>query len=40
MPNIILVDEKDYQIGEAEKLETHQKGLLHRAFSILIFNLI
>ena len=35
---IILVDEKDQQIGTEEKLEAHKKGLLHRAFSIYIFN--
>ena len=41
MPNeeqIILVDEDDVQIGTMGKLETHEKGLLHRAFSILVFN--
>jgi|TARA_B100001741_G_scaffold313280_1_gene318859 isopentenyl-diphosphate delta-isomerase len=36
--NVILVDEKDNQIGLMSKLEAHQKGLLHRAFSIFIFN--
>lgn len=35
---IILVDEQDNAIGQGEKMEVHQKGLLHRAFSILIFN--
>lgn len=35
---IILVDENDNEIGFLPKLEAHQKGLLHRAFSILIFN--
>lgn len=35
---IILVNEKDEEIGLMPKLEAHQKGLLHRAFSILIFN--
>jgi len=38
MSDIILVDEKDNQIGQMDKLEVHQKGLLHRAFSIFIFN--
>jgi isopentenyl-diphosphate delta-isomerase len=38
MPNVILVDKNDKEIGEAEKLEAHEKGLLHRAFSIFIFN--
>lgn len=36
--DVILVDEKDNEVGFMNKLETHQKGLLHRAFSILIFN--
>ncbi|KKQ33357.1 MAG: Isopentenyl-diphosphate Delta-isomerase [candidate division TM6 bacterium GW2011_GWF2_37_49] len=36
--NLILVDENDKIIGTAEKLDAHKKGLLHRAFSILIFN--
>ena len=36
--NIILVDENDTQIGEGEKLDTHKKGLLHRAFSVYVFN--
>ncbi len=35
---VILVDENDIEIGVAEKLEAHQRGLLHRAFSIVIFN--
>ncbi len=33
-----MVDEDDTQIGTMGKMETHEKGLLHRAFSILIFN--
>ena len=36
--NVILVDEKDNQVGLMSKLEAHQKGILHRAFSIFIFN--
>jgi isopentenyl-diphosphate delta-isomerase len=35
---VILVDEADREIGEMEKLEAHQRGLRHRAFSIFIFN--
>ena len=35
---VILVDEKDNPIGVAEKMEAHEKGLLHRAFSVFIFN--
>jgi isopentenyl-diphosphate delta-isomerase len=36
--DVILVDEFDTEIGQMEKLEAHQKGVLHRAFSVLIFN--
>lgn len=35
---VILVDENDNEIGYLDKLEAHQKGMLHRAFSVLIFN--
>ncbi|MEH6308560.1 isopentenyl-diphosphate Delta-isomerase [Olivibacter sp. CPCC 100613] len=38
MKEVILVDEQDNAVGRMEKLEAHQKGLLHRAFSIFIFN--
>src|SRR5438876_1201823 len=34
---VILVDDQDNQIGLAEKLEAHQKNLLHRAFSAFVF---
>lgn len=36
--NVILVDQLDNVTGEMEKMEAHEKGLLHRAFSIFIFN--
>ncbi|MEP6262622.1 MAG: isopentenyl-diphosphate Delta-isomerase [Gillisia sp.] len=36
--NVILVNEKDEQIGLMPKMEAHQKGVLHRAFSVFIFN--
>ena len=35
---VILVNEKDEAIGTMEKMEAHEKALLHRAFSIFIFN--
>lgn len=35
---LILVDENDKQWGKLEKLLVHQLGLLHRAFSVFIFN--
>ena len=38
MQQVILVNESDQQIGIEEKLKAHQLGLLHRAFSIFIFN--
>ncbi len=38
MEEVILVDTTDRAIGRMEKQEAHIKGLLHRAFSIFIFN--
>lgn len=38
MEHVILVDTNDTPIGTMEKMEAHQQGLLHRAFSILLFN--
>jgi isopentenyl-diphosphate delta-isomerase len=38
LAEVILVNEKDEPIGVMEKLEAHEKGTLHRAFSIFIFN--
>ena len=35
---VILVDNDDQEIGKAEKMAAHEKGLLHRAFSVLVFN--
>ncbi len=35
---VILVDENDNEIGVMEKMQAHEEGLLHRAFSIFIFN--
>lgn len=35
---VILVNESDEQVGIAEKMEAHERGMLHRAFSIFIFN--
>jgi isopentenyl-diphosphate Delta-isomerase len=36
--DVVLVDEYDNAIGSMEKIEAHQKALLHRAFSVFIFN--
>ena len=35
---LILVDDNDQPCGKMEKLQVHQSGLLHRAFSVFIFN--
>lgn len=35
---LILVDENDNEIGLLDKLSVHQQGLLHRAFSVFVFN--
>jgi isopentenyl-diphosphate delta-isomerase len=38
LPPVILVNEQDEPVGTMEKLEAHQKGLLHRAFSVFVVN--
>lgn len=38
MEHVILVNEHDQEIGLMEKVEAHRKGLLHRAFSVFVFN--
>jgi isopentenyl-diphosphate delta-isomerase len=38
MAEVILVDAEDRAIGRMEKQEAHVKGVLHRAFSVFIFN--
>ncbi|MBE7697341.1 isopentenyl-diphosphate Delta-isomerase [Tenacibaculum finnmarkense] len=35
---VILVDAHDNPIGLMEKIEAHEKALLHRAFSVFVFN--
>ena len=35
---VILVNENDEQIGLMEKIEAHEKALLHCAFSVFVFN--
>jgi len=35
---VILVNEKDEEIGLMEKMEAHEKALLHRAFSVFVLN--
>lgn len=38
MNQVILVNEQDESVGVMDKLPAHEKGLLHRAFSIFAFN--
>lgn len=38
MEQVILVDLQDNEIGQMEKMEAHEKALLHRAFSVFLFN--
>ena len=35
---VILVSEEDSAIGEADKLEVHRTGQLHRAFSVVVLD--
>lgn len=35
---VVLVNEQDEELGTMGKMEAHQKGALHRAFSIFIFD--
>ena len=38
MEQVILVNVADQVVGFMEKMEAHEKGLLHRAFSVFVFN--
>lgn len=35
---VVLVDDRDAETGVMEKIAAHQTGVLHRAFSVFIFN--
>lgn len=35
---VILVNEQDQETGTMEKMKAHEQGLLHRAFSVFVFN--
>ena len=35
---VILVNKDDEQLGLMAKMEAHEKGILHRAFSVFVFN--
>lgn len=38
MEQVVLVDTEDRELGTMEKMLAHEKGVLHRAFSIFVFN--
>ncbi|MEO6404078.1 MAG: isopentenyl-diphosphate Delta-isomerase [Ferruginibacter sp.] len=38
MSQVILVNEHDEAIGTMDKMQAHEEAVLHRAFSIFIFN--
>ena len=35
---IVLVNDADEVVGAGEKLDVHRRGVLHRAFSVFLFN--
>jgi isopentenyl-diphosphate delta-isomerase len=38
MNDVILVDKHDNSVGTMDKMKAHEMGVLHRAFSIFLFN--
>jgi isopentenyl-diphosphate delta-isomerase len=38
MEHVVLVDQEDNVVGTMEKMDAHRKGLLHRAFSVMLYN--
>lgn len=36
--HVVLVDDDDRETGAAEKIDAHRAGLLHRAFSVIVWN--
>ena len=38
LENVILVTADNTAIGQAKKLDAHRRGLLHRAFSVFLFD--
>ncbi|ACU06981.1 Putative Nudix hydrolase YfcD [Flavobacteriaceae bacterium 3519-10] len=36
--HVVLVSEQDEVLGVMEKMQAHQEGILHRAFSVFLFN--
>ncbi|WP_460571805.1 isopentenyl-diphosphate Delta-isomerase [Flaviaesturariibacter terrae] len=37
-PQVVLVNERDEPLGTAGKMDAHERGLLHRAFSVFLFD--
>lgn len=35
---VVLVNNNDQSLGAMEKMEAHEKGIMHRAFSVFVFN--
>lgn len=35
---VVLVTEKDEVLGLMEKMQAHENGILHRAFSVFLYN--
>jgi len=35
---VVLVNEKDEAVGTMEKMAAHEQAILHRAFSVFVFN--
>ena len=38
LEEVILVDELDNEVGAMEKIQAHKLGILHRAFSVFLFD--
>jgi isopentenyl-diphosphate delta-isomerase len=38
MDDILLVDENNNPVGTGEKMDVHRRGILHRCFSIMVYN--
>jgi isopentenyl-diphosphate delta-isomerase len=36
--DVLLVNERDEPVGTLEKMEAHRQGVLHRAFSVFVFD--
>jgi isopentenyl-diphosphate delta-isomerase len=38
LEEVVLVNEKDEPVGTMEKMAAHEQAILHRAFSVFVFN--